>query len=118
MESSPYQLACAFCAEGCGYWRLESFSFPFSSFYFLVRQRRAELAGGESVEGAEAGGEFGGSQATLAVEPAEKIVVGLVGVARRHVAGEAGFDVTYLRRRSERRAVRPILPLTLTLNLR
>jgi hypothetical protein len=32
--------------------------------------------------------------------------------------GEAGFDVTYLRRRSERRAVRPILPLTQTLNLR
>ena len=34
----------------------------------------------------------------------------------------AGFAinlaVTYLRRRSERRAVRPILPLTLTLNLR
>src|SRR5438445_10492586 len=42
----------------------------------------------------------------------------VVGVARRRVAGEAGFDVTYLRRRSERRAVRPILPLTLTLNLR
>src|SRR6266498_4798452 len=39
-------------------------------------------------------------------------------VTRRRVAGEAGFDVTYLRRRSERRAVRPILPLTLTLNLR
>ena len=30
----------------------------------------------------------------------------------------AKVDVTYLRRRSERRAVRPILPLTLTLNLR
>ena len=29
--------------------------------------------------------------------------------ARRRVAGEAGFDVTYVRRRSERRAVRPIL---------
>lgn len=41
-----------------------------------------------------------------------------VGVARRRVAGEAGFDVTYLHRRSERRAVRPILPLTLTLNMR
>src|SRR5713101_5516793 len=35
---------------------------------------RTELAGGESVEGAEAGGEFGGGQATLAVEAAEKIV--------------------------------------------
>ena len=42
----------------------------------------------------------------------------VVSVARRRVAGEAGFDVTYLRRRSERRDVRPILPLTLTLNLR
>ena len=29
----------------------------------------------------------------------------VVGVARRRVAGEAGFDVTYLRSRSERRAV-------------
>ncbi len=35
--------------------------------------RRAELAGGEGVEGAEAVGEFGGGQAALAVEPAEKI---------------------------------------------
>src|SRR5437773_12152999 len=42
----------------------------------------------------------------------------VVSVARRRVAGEAGFDVQYLRRRSERRAVRPIPPLTLTLNLR
>jgi hypothetical protein len=42
----------------------------------------------------------------------------VVGVARRRVAGEAGLDVTYLRKRSEGRAVRPILPLTLTLNLR
>jgi len=33
-------------------------------------KRRAELAGGEGVEGAEAGGEFGGSQAALAVEAA------------------------------------------------
>ena len=29
----------------------------------------------------------------------------VVGVARRRVVGEAGFDVAYLRRRSERRAV-------------
>jgi hypothetical protein len=36
--------------------------------------RRAELAGGEGVEGAETGGEFGGCEAALAVEPAEKIV--------------------------------------------
>ena len=42
----------------------------------------------------------------------------VVGVARRRVVGEAGFDVTYLRRRSERLAVRPVLPLTVTLNLR
>jgi hypothetical protein len=41
-----------------------------------------------------------------------------VGVARRRVAGEAGFDVTYLRRRSEGPAVRPIVPLTPSLNLR
>ena len=30
----------------------------------------------------------------------------VVGLARRRVAGKGGFDVTYLRRRSERRAVR------------
>src|SRR6267142_230983 len=39
-----------------------------------VKKRRTELAGGEGVEGAEAGGEFGGGQAALAVEAAEKIV--------------------------------------------
>jgi len=33
----------------------------------------------------------------------------VVGVARRRVAGESGFDVT---------SFRPVLPLTLTLNLR
>src|SRR5260370_8066290 len=38
--------------------------------YKDLRQRRHELAGGE---GAEAGGEFGGGQAALAVEAAEKI---------------------------------------------
>jgi len=32
---------------------------------------RAEFAGGEGVEGAEAGGEFGGGQATLAVDSGE-----------------------------------------------
>src|SRR6267142_3178229 len=49
-----------------------------------LRQGRAELAGGEGVEGAEAGGEFGGGQAALTVEAAEKIVGGLfsfLGVA-------------------------------------
>jgi hypothetical protein len=35
---------------------------------------RAEFAGGEGVEGAEAGGEFGGGQAALAVEAVEKIL--------------------------------------------
>ena len=40
------------------------------------RQRRRELAGGEGVEGAEAGGEFGGGQAAFAVEPAEEITGG------------------------------------------
>src|SRR5260370_5784279 len=54
--------------------RVRVFSFPFSNFYFLVRQRRAELAGGEGVEGAEPGGEFGGGQAALAIEAAEKII--------------------------------------------
>src|SRR5712664_1561452 len=45
---------------------------------------RAKLARGEGVEGAEADGEFGGGQAALAVEAAEKIVGGLfpfLGVA-------------------------------------
>jgi len=40
----------------------------------MLRQGRAELAGSEGVEGAEAGGEFGGVQLSLAVEPAQKIV--------------------------------------------
>jgi hypothetical protein len=42
-----------------------------------MEERRRELAGGEVVGGAEAGGEFGGVQLALAVEPAEKIVGGL-----------------------------------------
>lgn len=37
---------------------------------------RAELAGGEGVEGAEAVVEFGGGQALLAVEGAEEIACG------------------------------------------
>src|SRR6266404_6697943 len=51
---------------------------------------RAKLARGEGVEGAEADGEFGGGQAALAVEAAEKIVGGLfpfLGVAF-HAAGD------------------------------
>lgn len=41
---------------------------------FQSGQRRAELAGGKGFEGAEAGGELGGIQVALAVEPAEKII--------------------------------------------
>ncbi len=37
-------------------------------------EERRELAGGKSVEGAEAAGEFHGGQAALPVEVAEKIV--------------------------------------------
>jgi len=43
-----------------------------------VKKSRAELAASEGVEGAEAGGEFGGGQAALAVEATEKIVGGLL----------------------------------------
>src|SRR5258708_15216108 len=56
----------------------------------LLKQRRAELAGGEGVEGAEAGGEFGGGEAALAVEAAEKIIgrfFPFLGVAF-HAAGD------------------------------
>ena len=42
--------------------------------YRGLRQGRAEFAGGEGVEGAEASSEFGGGQAALAIEPAEKII--------------------------------------------
>jgi len=44
--------------------------------------RRTEFAGGEGVEGAEAVGEFGGGQAALAVEPAEKILSEAVSFQR------------------------------------
>ncbi len=52
--------------------------------YRVSGEGRTEFAGGEGVEGAEAGGQFGGGQAALAVEAAEKIVGGLfsfLGVA-------------------------------------
>jgi hypothetical protein len=49
---------------------------------------RGELAGGEGVEGAETGVEFGSGQATLAVEPAEKIGGGTLSFER--IAFEAG----------------------------
>src|SRR5713101_6677306 len=43
---------------------------------------RGELAGSEGVEGAEAGVEFGGGEAALAVEPAEKIGGGTLAFER------------------------------------
>ncbi len=49
---------------------------------------RRELAGGEGVEGAEAGVEFGGGDAALAVEPAEKMGGGTLAFER--IAFEAG----------------------------
>src|SRR6266849_328696 len=58
--------------------------------YKGLRKRRAEFAGGEGVEGAKAGGGFGGGQAALAVEAAEKIGGGgfpFLGVAF-HAAGD------------------------------
>jgi hypothetical protein len=51
---------------------------------------RAELAGGEGVEGAEAIGEFGGGQALLAVEAAEKIAGGPFALLR--IALDAARD--------------------------
>jgi hypothetical protein len=53
-----------------------------------VLDGRSELAGGEGVEGAEAGVEFGGGQGALAVEPAEKIGGGTFAFER--IAFEAG----------------------------
>src|SRR5712664_1712820 len=49
---------------------------------------RGELAGGEGVEGAETGVEFGGGQAALAVEPAEKVGGGTLAFER--IAFETG----------------------------
>lgn len=49
---------------------------------------RGELAGSEGVEGAETVVEFGGGEATLAVEPAEKIGGGTLAFER--IAFEAG----------------------------
>jgi hypothetical protein len=53
-----------------------------------VEDGRGELAGGEGVEGAETGVEFGGGQAALAVEPAEKIGGGTLAFER--ITFEAG----------------------------
>ena len=51
---------------------------------------RGELAGGEGVEGAETGVEFGGGDAALAVEPAEEM--GGRTLAFERIAFEAGGD--------------------------
>jgi hypothetical protein len=53
-----------------------------------VEDGRGELAGGEGVEGAETVVEFGRGQASLAVEPAEKIGGGTLAFER--IAFEAG----------------------------
>src|SRR5437879_5470067 len=58
-----------------------SFSCPFSIFYFQNAER-AELACGEIFQGAEASVEFGGRQAPLAVESAQKIPGRTVTLAR------------------------------------
>ncbi len=55
-----------------------------------VEDGRGELAGSEGVEGAETGVEFGGGQAALAVEPAEKIGGGTFAFER--IAFETGGD--------------------------
>jgi hypothetical protein len=55
MASSPYDVSSIFVPCWSG------------------RQGRAQFAGGEAVEGAEATGEFRGVQVALAVEPAQKI---------------------------------------------
>src|SRR5260370_39361217 len=63
-------------------WGLYSCSFLSSNFYFLSGQRRAELAGGEIFQGAEASVEFGGRQAPQAVERPQKIRRWSVTLAR------------------------------------
>jgi len=57
--------------QGWGWFSLASFFTDAGRV--SVRARRTELAGGEGVEGAEAGGEFGSGEAAFAVEAAEKI---------------------------------------------
>jgi hypothetical protein len=60
------------------------------------RQSRRELAGGEGVEGAEAGGEFGVGQAAVAVEPAEEISGGAIpflGVALQTAGDEVAIGI-------------------------
>jgi hypothetical protein len=74
-------------------------TFPISNFYLLVgrwlddrSQGRAELAGGEGVEGAEAAGEFASGQLAVAEERAEKILGG-AGALFRIAIPAAGDEV-------------------------
>ncbi|HET8922195.1 MAG TPA: hypothetical protein VFN26_04275 [Candidatus Acidoferrum sp.] len=63
---------------------------------FTVK-KRGELAGGESIQGAEAGCELDESQAALAVEPAEEIACGSLALLRVafHTAGnEVAVGIT------------------------
>jgi hypothetical protein len=60
-------------AHSCGFVPCKGGLFLLSFFQFLFsifRQSRAELACGEVFQGAQAGVEFGGRQAALAVERA------------------------------------------------
>src|SRR5260370_1218169 len=68
-----------------GVFLLSFFQFLFSFFQFLFsffRQCRAELAGGEVFQGAEACVEFGGGQAALAGGRAQKVRGRTVALAR------------------------------------
>jgi len=69
---------CGFVSCKGGVFLLSLFQFLFSIF----RQSRAELACGEVFQGAEACVEFGGREATLAVEGAQKIPGRTVTLAR------------------------------------
>src|SRR5579859_2891222 len=73
--------------EGCtgGGFRVNGFTFG-----GLTVKKRRELAGGQGVQGAEACGEFDGSQAALAIEPAEEIASGPLTFLR--VAFDAAGD--------------------------
>ena len=68
------------------------FQFLFSIFW----QLRAEVAGGEALEGAKAFAEFGGGEAALAVEPAEEVrggALALGGVAFDTAGDEVAVGV-------------------------
>lgn len=60
-------------------------------------KRRAEFAGGEGVEGAEAGVEFGGGETAVAIERAKEIgggALALPGVAFRAARDEVAVRVS------------------------